>query len=755
MSVKEVIALRKEGRLEEAYRMARTEWETNRDDPWLQTSLFWTLRDKCCALCNEGKMQEAREHLEEMQTLLPSMKDENGIGARVCAGLLKRVQFGADVILAASAVSKTDPVAAFEQTKEFIVSPGYVDATLHEDLGWILYRYMLAERDKLPSLEIRKLLNRYIHLHNKRPSILHSSILNFALRFSNEHEDFHFYRFFLLWNPAQMRKEDLCDSFGGQTYPSLVSRVCRQLADYVAEVDVETLCREIDLPKDELLELLREAVFWKLFHLKKDGNMCRLFDVLDVYCEKFALYGSSVWHSNILSLAEHCMEGENVWRFLPFFKKWGCNNLADADWQETTDSNGHAYRPLAAKVAKKCYEVLKASRRKDMEQIEWVSAFYDKVLGRIGKDEWLLRNRAILYRWQEEYDKSACIYKSLLLEMHEKYYLWSELADCVQDDERLKTALLSKALLIEKNEAFLGSVRLSLADSFLQQSKNQEAAYELNVYKQCHGQASALYRQLTGRLSNMGVTLSARYKPSYSEYALLADSYVFGELEFRKIILVGRHARNGKIRCVLTDGMDITLQVNSKRFPVLAKAQMGTVFMAKCYVDDTDGRIILLDLRNSKEKLWSGLPSCMGYVEYVNEVKKVLHIRTQQEKLVFCHFSDRYPPVLKGNYVSFHTYTFMEGEKKRVAVVALEKVTQQTVLPGFRSGIAIVDNVNQKKRLFHFMLNEKKCGGIIRFVDTDLRPEVGQYIHVYYYVLEDRKTNKPGVIVLYVEKYVC
>ena len=53
------------------------------------------------------------------------------------------------------------------------------------------------------------------------------------------------------------------------------------------------------------------------------------------------------------------------------------------------------------------------------------------------------------------------------------------------------------------------------------------------------------------------------------------------------------------------------------------------------------------------------------------------------------------------------------------------------------------------------MLKEKKGGGIIRFVDTDLRPEVGQYIHVYYYVLEDRKTNKPSVIVLYVEQYVC
>lgn len=35
------------------------------------------------------------------------------------------------------------------------------------------------------------------------------------------------------------------------------------------------------------------------------------------------------------------------------------------------------------------------------------------------KDEWILRQRAIIYTWQQQYDLAINVYKSLLLEMSE------------------------------------------------------------------------------------------------------------------------------------------------------------------------------------------------------------------------------------------------------------------------------------------------------------------------------------------------
>ena len=56
-----------------------------------------------------------------------------------------------------------------------------------------------------------------------------------------------------------------------------------------------------------------------------------------------------------------------------------------------------------------------------------------------------------IYTWQQQYETLLSMWhKSLLLEMSEKYYVWSELADCIQDSNELKIALLSKALLVEQ-----------------------------------------------------------------------------------------------------------------------------------------------------------------------------------------------------------------------------------------------------------------------------------------------------------------
>ena len=100
---------------------------------------------------------------------------------------------------------KSDPSNAYVQVKNYIDSANDVDSALHEELGWIIYRYIKAKNFTKfwTSLEIRTLLKDYMYLRNERPSMLHSQILNFALSFSKNILNLAFYRFFMLWEPVK------------------------------------------------------------------------------------------------------------------------------------------------------------------------------------------------------------------------------------------------------------------------------------------------------------------------------------------------------------------------------------------------------------------------------------------------------------------------------------------------------------------------------------------------------------------------
>ena len=763
MSVKEVTLLRKSGNLKEAYKMAIDDLKEDRNNPWAQMSLFWVLRDICQQLCNRNAIDKAKICLKEMSSLLPTMVDDSGAGERAYTNLYKRLQPNADAISKASELSKNDPSNAYVQVKNYIDSANDVDSALHEELGWIIYRYIKVKISNLTSLEIRTLLKDYMYLRNERPSMLHSQILNFALSFSKEHSDFSFYRFFMLWEPENLRYEDLNKGYyNGSEIPSLISRICRQIVNSGEDIDVEMLCEKINLPKTETLDLLREPQFWEIMNLHKEGKMREMFEAFTVYNKRNAVYGASHWHSEVLKIAERHMNGQETWRFIYFFRDWRYENLMDADWKEETDNNGNTYKPLAVKAAKKCYEYLKESHPRDAELVSWLDSLYNVLIERAKKDEWILRQRAIIYTWQQQYDLAINVYKSLLLEMSEKYYVWSELADCIQDSNELKIALLSKALLVERNEDFLGSIHLTLADLLIKEELTSEALCELNIYKKFHENTSRKYQEYIERV-DISVIPPNNNKLLYNRYATIAEEYAFSEIEAKEVTLVDRWEKDGKTYCTLTNGVDVIFQVNVKRFPFLTNAIFGSVFRVKCHVDKeekqiqtscfswnktkvTEAKYIPLCMHKSETRLWMGLPQKFGYVEYLNEEKKILHIVTQDSQQIFQAFKEKWGTISKGDFVSFREYTIIKKNENKVVIANVEKVNKETALPNFNSGIVVVDDINIQKKLFHYTFGQGKIGGIVFFNDTDLRPEVGQCLKIFYCVTKDRKGEKRPIV---------
>src|SRR5690606_10267991 len=224
---------------------------------------------------------------------------------------------------------------------------------------------------------------------NERPSMLHSMILNFALNFSKSNKDFKFFNFFKLWNPSNLRAEDLKDgNKDGNKIPSLISRICREFINSKADIDLNFLFDSIKLDNNKILDFFREPYFWELMNLNKENKFNQLWPLFNEYVTKYASYDSSKWHSEILNLAERFMKENEEWRFLEFFKQWNPEKLRDDDWKETKKDE-FTYKPLAIKALKKSFECIK--KQNNEQDLNWIIPAYHKAINLFPDNEWLLR----------------------------------------------------------------------------------------------------------------------------------------------------------------------------------------------------------------------------------------------------------------------------------------------------------------------------------------------------------------------------
>ena len=737
MSVKDITALRKSGQLEAAYQMALSELQADPSNAWSQMAMFWVLRDRCLnEYIPQQRQDDFMKTLVQMERLLPTMMDNQGIGQKAYEALSRRLNPRTEAIAKAAQLAKTNATAAYQQVANYIKQPTDFTPACQEELGWILFHYLKEKQSDLTSIEIRTLLRDYMNLSNPRPSMLHSNILNIANHFAVSHRDFNFYRFFLMWNPLLLRKEDYHkQQFNDKEIPSLVVRVCRTLVETDAAYDIDELHQKLRLKKPVVVSLLCEPAFWQLIQLQKADDTHAFFEKLAYYAQRFAAAGPSKWHSKHLELAVRCMVEAESWRFVPYFRTWKAENLSPFDWKEQTDEQGYTHKPLAPTAIKKSFECLKNMSKKDPEQLDWLGQLYECLLTKNPDDEWAPRQRAMLYVWQQKYDQALQIYRQLVLQKSEKYYIWSEMAACVPQNPSLQLALYYKALSMERNEKFLGEIHLSVAKGLLDEGKTAEALHQLQSYKQTRDNegwgVSAEYTQLL-RAIDSNVVPAALSPTLADEYIATAEDFAFSELPWVLYSLVDRWENEGKTRCLFADVKGNTLVVNANRFRGLHKLPLGKQVKMRVLSPATT-----LCMHKTEGELWQMFPLKYGYIDYIHPANKKLHILTEDSHHIVC-----LPPKGKfkqGGYVTLRECTLNQLCETSYRAGDIRQVDAQQALPHFPTALAVVDTVNEVKELFHFATDSDPVSGVVHFSDTLLRPFVGQILRISYCLSQDKK----------------
>ena len=100
----------------------------------------------------------------------------------------------------------------------------------------------------------------------------------------------------------------------------------------------------------------------------------------------------------------------------------------------------------------------------------------------------------------------------------------------------------------------------------------------------------------------------------------------------------------------------------------------------------------------------------------------------------------------------FEVKIYYDEEKQKYIPMSVKnsKSNFDDILSNLNEAIAVIDNVNHKKELFHYVINSR-LSGVIFFSDTDLRPKVGDFIKIKYTTYENTKKGSIDVDVLRME----
>lgn len=762
---KDLSGIEKLNKLNNALNISRRLYLEDSSDGWIQKAFAWILIDLCKYYIADKNLNQASVCFKELNTI-EFQGYEDDIIEKQKNFLRPKIDINYLEVQKAEDYSKSGKNQEALSIFKNIISQCKLTELHHESYGWVIYRYIKAEENNLSSIEVRTFLRDYMNLKNERPSMLHSMILNFALNYSKTHSDFKFYSFFLLWNPDNLRHEDLHDGYkDGKDIPSLISRICREFVNSNTEINIDEFLSKIDLNKETVLDFFRETIFWNIFNAHKENKNSELWSLFEQYNTNYSKHGQSKWHSEILNLAERFMKENFEWRFFNFFKNWNPENLRKDDWKETKKDE-HTYKPLATKAIKKAFEVLKTQQSEN--DLSWLIKPYETAIKLFPEDEWLLREKALLHLKNNELDLAIKIYKQLVLELADKHYVWQEFSDCIVSDNSLKIGMLSKALSLEKNEDFLGDIHLSLAKALIEENLSENALVELEAYKKHRElkgwKLSPQYEDLSKKASSIKQSLTNN-RDLYKKYIPLAENFAYADFLWTEVVLVDKWKDDkGKDRLTFTDGKSIEFVIGKNRFEVLKQSELGQILKFKLHKQEIKkevepkfswlGKTVVKEYKHiplvaekSEKKHWYILEDTFAIVDFVNKEKNIIHAITTENKEVF--FPQIKPELQIGDFVTAKSYKKKVKDENRTELRQIQKIDKGSVISKFQTQIAIVDGVNEQKQLFHFVISPK-LQGIVKFTETNLRPSEGDFVRLSFAIKTD-KDKKMRVKMLSIE----
>lgn len=756
MSFREVNNLRKAGRLEDALRLAESDLQSEMSH-WTYSALFWVLRDICNHYIAQNQNQDALNFIQRMESIVDFMNDNEGT-AHMSLQILRRQitplwrEVNNLIDISKSAQEELAYTQICELNRNNKLSP-----LLHEDFGWIIYRYLKKCYESCGSLTARRALHTYLQLETKRPSTLHSQILNVATLISERYEDFKFLPFLELWDVTMLSDDDFKSSiWNDRVIQPLVERIierCFKLGYALNEVK-EAFTRNQDISEQLVLSVFARFHFFSIFNYSKDDDLQSFFSEIENYTSIIEdLPIKNEYHSRILSLYLWKLPEERNTEAILIINKWGLNNFRDEDWlREQKDEK--EFPSLVEKVIKHYFAGLKSDSFRNTAHgfetlLEKACKKYD--------DDQLDRNLAALMLAKGDKEKALSIYRSLLLNLN-RFYIWKELAEAT-DDIELKISAYCKAIVSEPKDEFLGDIHLALAKLMIDDGFYPEAKRELQTYADtyCNNgwRLKDEFFSLNSKIPN-DVVITDSNVIFYNSHMASAEDFVYSDIDWTTMFIADIYVQKDgdkqikKAKLVSVEGLSIAIKYK--------KLTSSNNHIGKCYdvkIHSKENRKEIVLIKESGSSIDLLLSSVVCYVDYHNKEKNcyllvsenqkellLSHVPVQLSEGTFCRCFEI--PELKedthNDYVFLDLDSLSTPKKTEPSKAIFSGLIEKSVgIEKFPFKTAVVDSFNESKQLFHCVFG-RNSDIIIKFNQTTLRPQIGDYVNVRYI----KKESKDG-----------
>ena len=244
-------------------------------------------------------------------------------------------------------------------------------------------------------------------------------------------------------------------------------------------------------------------------------------------------------------------------------------------------------------------------------------------------------------------------------------------------NSEIAISMLCKAISIQKDEDFLGDIRIFLAKLLIDANNLKEAKNELNIYKEHRiakgWKIAEVYESLSSHLQEINVT--SNNSDFYVGNSELAEEYIYNDIPWKNFLLYDKwENKNQQKVSAFTDLNNIEFIVKINKFEILVDSSVNAVIQFKIHYDKTNNRYIALQAQEST-----------------------------------CTYTD--------------------------------------LIDNALTALAIVDHINEHKKLFHYVIDSTH-DGIVHFSQTKLRPNVGNFLKIKYFLTYNEKQNKRRLHIL-------
>lgn len=474
-----------------------------------------------------------------------------------------------------------------------------------ENAGWIIF-YRLREviSGGATAEAVNGLIDMYAGIDIPRPSLLHSNMLRLAGKACEAADGLDMLTLIHRLDPVFKDEDYHSTMFNGKQMTPLFDVVAGDCFEQNMEFGpTYEMLSNCPVTLERLLETYGRCIYRRLWQYNSEENdEQKSYALVRKYLEQTDAFPQrkGKMHSVILNSIIWDTHDETTGWFKDIFEKWGMNSFTDEDWKPVTKGE-ETYDSLAEKAISKYIQAMKAVNQAPAPEFR---ELIEKALEHFPENETYLRYSAKYKVKDGLKDEARELYRRMILAGN-KYYLWSELAELV-DEVDLKIACLAKATTLQKDDKFLVQIRLDLASQFISKGLYDAALHELNIHEETcrlnEWRIKNRFMELRARIPQ-GTIASTGNKALYHEYIPLCDGFIYSSLPAIEAVVTGIRVMEvdgkKKTRVLLKCANGETVKANALQCGIKTRCNNGDLFDIKMVQGQKGWRVVWMKDKGS------------------------------------------------------------------------------------------------------------------------------------------------------------